>query len=83
MSKKKEVDKDRLVKNEINRLTKLFKDVDRNKRLTAIRRVYMLKMTNNLQIRSKLTMKMFIINVIINLTTKKGNPRLAAGDAEL
>lgn len=35
MSKKKEVDKDTLVKNEINRLTKLFKDVDRNKRLTA------------------------------------------------
>src|SRR5690606_19007413 len=35
MSKKKEIDKDRLVKNEINRLTKLFKDVDRNKRLTA------------------------------------------------
>ena len=35
MSKKKEIDKDRLVKNEINRLTKLFKDIDRNKRLTA------------------------------------------------
>ncbi len=35
MSKKKEIDKDRLVNNEINRLTKLFKDIDRNKRLTA------------------------------------------------
>lgn len=35
MSKKKEVDKDTLVNREINRLTKLFKDIDRNKRLTA------------------------------------------------
>ena len=35
MSKKKELDKDRLVNNEINRLTKLFKDIDRNRRLTA------------------------------------------------
>lgn len=35
MSTKKEVDKDTLVKREINRLTKLFKDVDRNRRLTA------------------------------------------------
>ncbi|WP_341877603.1 hypothetical protein [Defluviitalea saccharophila] len=35
MSKKKEIDKDTLVKREINRLTDLFKDIDRNKRLTA------------------------------------------------
>lgn len=35
MSKKKEVDKDTLVNREINRLTKLFQDIDRNKRLTA------------------------------------------------
>ena len=35
MSKKKVLDKDRLVNNEINRLTKLFKDIDRNRRLTA------------------------------------------------
>ncbi len=35
MSKKKEVDKDKLVKREINRLTKLFADIERNRRLTA------------------------------------------------
>ena len=35
MSKKKNKDKDRLVKNEIARLTNLFKDIDKNKRLTA------------------------------------------------
>lgn len=35
MSKKKEVSKDTLVKREITRLTNLFKEVDRNKRLTA------------------------------------------------
>lgn len=35
MSKKEEISKDRLVNNEINRLTKLFKDIDRNRRLTA------------------------------------------------
>lgn len=35
MSKSKNKDKDRLVKNEIVRLTNLFKDIDRNRRLTA------------------------------------------------
>lgn len=35
MSKKAEISKDTLVKREINRLTNLFKDIDRNKRLTA------------------------------------------------
>lgn len=35
MSKKKEVDKDTLIQREINRLTKLFKDIDSNRRLTA------------------------------------------------
>lgn len=35
MSKKKDLDKDRLVRNEISRLTNLFKDIDRNRRLTA------------------------------------------------
>ena len=35
MSSKKEVDKETLVNREINRLTNLFKDVDKNKRLTA------------------------------------------------
>lgn len=35
MSNKQNQDKERLVKNEIQRLTKLFKDIDRNKRLTA------------------------------------------------
>lgn len=35
MSKKKEIDKDRLVNNEITRLNNLFKDIDRNRRLTA------------------------------------------------
>ena len=35
MSKKKKVSKDTLVNREINRLTNLFKDIDRNKRLTA------------------------------------------------
>ena len=35
MSNKKNKDKDRLVKNEIARLTRLFKDIDSNKRLTA------------------------------------------------
>ena len=35
MSKNTKVDKDTLVKREINRLTDLFKDIDRNKRLTA------------------------------------------------
>lgn len=35
MSKKKEIDKDTLVKREITRLTNLFKEIDRNKRLTA------------------------------------------------
>jgi len=34
----------------------------------------MLTITNNRQIKSKLTMKMFIINVIIDLTTKKQSP---------
>lgn len=35
MSKTKNKDKDRLVKNEITRLTNLFKEIDKNKRLTA------------------------------------------------
>ena len=35
MSRKKKVDKDTLVNREINRLTPLFKDIERNKRLTA------------------------------------------------
>lgn len=35
MSNKQNKDKDRLVKNEIARLTNLFKDIDANKRLTA------------------------------------------------
>ena len=35
MAKKKEIDKDDLVKREIDRLTKLFKDIETNKRLTA------------------------------------------------
>lgn len=35
MSTNKNVNKDRLVQNEMSRLTKLFKDIDRNKRLTA------------------------------------------------
>lgn len=35
LSSKKEVDKDTLVKREINRLTRFFEDIDRNKRLTA------------------------------------------------
>lgn len=35
MSKSKNKDKDRLVNNEINRLTKLFKDIEANRRLTA------------------------------------------------
>lgn len=35
MSNKQNKDKDRLVNNEIARLTRLFKDIDRNKRLTA------------------------------------------------
>ena len=35
MSKKKEVTKDRLVNNEISRLTNLFKDIDSNRKLTA------------------------------------------------
>ena len=35
MSKNKKVDKDRLVNNEITRLTNLFKDIERNRRLTA------------------------------------------------
>ena len=35
MSSKKEVDKETLVNREIRRLTDLFKDIDRNKRLTA------------------------------------------------
>jgi hypothetical protein len=35
MSEKKNIEKDRLVNNEIKRLTGLFKDIERNKRLTA------------------------------------------------
>lgn len=35
MSKKQKVDKDTLIQREINRLTKLFKDIDSNRRLTA------------------------------------------------
>ena len=35
MSKKKELSKDTLVKREITRLTRLFKDIDSNRRLTA------------------------------------------------
>ena len=35
MSSKKEIDKETLVNREIRRLTDLFKDIDRNKRLTA------------------------------------------------
>ena len=35
MSKKKEIDKDTLVNREITRLTDLFKEIERNKRLTA------------------------------------------------
>ena len=35
MSRKKKVSKDTLVNREINRLTPLFKDIERNKRLTA------------------------------------------------
>lgn len=35
MSEKKEVDKSTLVNREINRLTNFFKDIDRNRRLTA------------------------------------------------
>lgn len=35
MAKKKEIGKDDLVKREIERLTKLFKDIESNKRLTA------------------------------------------------
>lgn len=35
MSKSKKKDKDRLVKNEIARLTDFFKEIDRNRRLTA------------------------------------------------
>ena len=35
MAKKKEIGKDDLVKREIERLTKLFKDIETNKRLTA------------------------------------------------
>ncbi len=35
MSNKQNKDKDRLVNNEIARLTRLFKDIDRRKRLTA------------------------------------------------
>ena len=35
MSSKKEIDKETLVNREINRLTNLFKDIDKNKRLTA------------------------------------------------
>ena len=35
MSIKKDIDKDRLVNNEIKRLTNLFKDIERNRRLTA------------------------------------------------
>ena len=35
MAKKKEIGKDDLVKREIDRLTKLFKDIETNKRLTA------------------------------------------------
>lgn len=35
MSKKKELEKDRLVKNEMARLTRLFSEIERNKRLTA------------------------------------------------
>ena len=34
-SKKKEIDKDTLVQREITRLANLFKDIDKNKRLTA------------------------------------------------
>lgn len=35
MAKKKEIGKDDLVKREIERLTKLFADIEKNKRLTA------------------------------------------------
>lgn len=35
MSEKKEVDKNTLVSREVNRLTNFFKDIDRNRRLTA------------------------------------------------
>lgn len=35
MSEKKEVDKSTLVNREVNRLTNFFKDIDRNRRLTA------------------------------------------------
>ena len=35
MSEKKNIEKDKLVNNEIKRLTGLFKDIERNKRLTA------------------------------------------------
>lgn len=35
MSKKRTISKDALVNREINRLTNLFKDIERNKRLTA------------------------------------------------
>ena len=35
MSKSKNKDKDRLVNNEITRLTRLFKDIEANRRLTA------------------------------------------------
>ena len=35
LSSKKEIDKETLVNREINRLTNLFKDIDKNKRLTA------------------------------------------------
>ena len=35
LSSKKEIDKETLVNREIRRLTDLFKDIDRNKRLTA------------------------------------------------
>lgn len=35
MSEKKEVDKGTLVNREVNRLTNFFKDIDRNRRLTA------------------------------------------------
>lgn len=35
MSKKKEVDKDKLVEREVNRLTKLYSDIEKNRRLTV------------------------------------------------
>ena len=35
LSSNKEIDKETLVNREINRLTNLFKDIDKNKRLTA------------------------------------------------